>query len=312
MIDSPDAAGRLTFAIIVPTYNEAADIGATCEALLALSPPADEIIFVDGASTDATADIIRRYLARPSIRLIVEPAKHGIAAGRNAGVRAAASDIVVFADADVQLPSDFLSRLSRHYMHSADAVGVEAEAPNTRSPFARFLDAEHKHLVRAGIVGWTQAFSCRRGLAIEAGLVPEELPLGAEDTEFVRRLDARTSRRIMDRSIVVRHVLPSSLGDFWRQWENRGASLPFLRYRIHHLSWPYLLAERLAAVVWSLLFVILVVPTTRRAMMLASLSSRRWRDLPLFLGLTLLQLCAHRVGEWRGLARLALTSSHGR
>lgn len=310
MSESPDAPQPLTFAIVTPTYNEAADIGATCEALLGLTPRPDEIIFVDGASTDKTAEIIQRYLVHPSMRLIVEPAKRGISSGRNAGVRVATSDIVVFVDADVQLPPDFLSRLSRLYVEGADVVGVEAEAPNTESAFARFLEAEHKSLIRGGKVGWTQAFSCRRTLALEAGLFPEELPLGAEDTEFVRRLDTRTRRRVMDRTIVVRHVMPSTMRDFWRQWHDRGASLPFLRYRIHHLPWPRLIAERIAAAVWSLLFVVTVVPTARRAITLASLSSRRWRDLPVFLGLTLLQVCAHRLGEWSGLVRLAHAPSY--
>lgn len=303
-----------TFAVVVPTYNEAADIAATCEALLALTPPPREVIFVDGASTDDTPAVIRRYLAHPSMRLIVEPSKRGIAAGRNVGIRAATSDIVVFVDADVQLPVDFLARLSRHYQQGADAVAVEAEVPNTGSLYARFLQAQHEYFFHADeSVTWSQAFSCRRSLALEAGLFSEELPLGAEDTEFVQRLAGRTHRRIMDRTIVVRHVMPSTMRDYWRQWRDRGASLPFLRYRIHHVRWPRLIAERVAAAAWSLLFVLTIVPTAGRVIALASKSERRWRDLPPFLGLSLVQLLAHRIGEWKGMWRLYRTDrSHAR
>ena len=65
--------------MVVPAYNEAADISATCEALLALRPAPDEIVFVDDASTDETAHH-RPHTVRPSIRLIVQPANRGPAA----------------------------------------------------------------------------------------------------------------------------------------------------------------------------------------------------------------------------------------
>lgn len=302
-----------TFAMVVPTYNEASDVGSTCEALLNLRPVPEEIIFVDGASTDGTTSVIRRYLVHPSMRLIVEPSKRGIAAGRNVGVRAATSDIVVFVDADVQLPTDFLARISRHYEQGLDAVGVEAEVPNTDSVYGRFLQAQHRYFYGTDEhVGWTQAFSCRRALALEAGLFPEELPLGAEDSEFVRRLSTRTDRRIIDRTIVVRHVTPSTMHDFWRQWRDRGASLPFLRYRIHHVRWARLLAERAAAAAWSLLFVAAIVPIVWRTLGLASLSRRRWLDVPPFLALNVVQLLAHRLGEWQGVIRLARSPAHAR
>ena len=311
---TPSNARVTSFAIVIPTYNEGADIGPTCEALLALDPPADELIFVDGASTDDTPDVIRRHLVRPSMRLIMQDAKRGISAGRNAGIRAASSDVVVFVDADVLLPRDFLRRIARHYENGADAVGVEAEVPNTHSVYGRFLQAEHEFLFRRDEdVTWTQAFSCRREVALQAGLFPDELPLGAEDTEFVRRLDRRTDRRLMDRTIVVRHVTPSTMHDFWNQWQHRGASLPFLRHRIHHVSLSMLVAERMAAACWSLVFVLTVVPVAHRAASMASFSQRRWFDLPAFLALNVLQLVAHRVGEWRGLVRLSLAPAahHG-
>jgi hypothetical protein len=42
----------------------------------------------------------------------------------------------------------------------------------------------------------------------------------------------------------------------------------------------------------------------RRAAALTPLSARGWFDLPHFLGLSILQLVAQRIGEWKGMFRL--------
>ena len=195
-----------TFAVVVPAYNEATDIGATCKALLDLSPAPDEIVFVDDASTDDTADIIRRHLVRPSMHLVVQPTNRGPAAARNAAVAATTSEVIVFVDADVLLPPNFLARLALHYEHGADSVAVEAKVPTADAACERFFQAQHHYLYGDDRdVGWSQAFSCRRSLAVRAGLFAEELPVpGGEDGEFVQRLSTCTNRCVIDKTIVAK------------------------------------------------------------------------------------------------------------
>jgi glycosyltransferase involved in cell wall biosynthesis len=309
MTERPIAAP--TFAIIVPTYNEAADIGATCEALLALAPPPDEIIFVDGASTDGTADIIRRHLIRPSMRVIVEDAKRGPATARNVGVAAATSEVVVFVDGDVRLPTNFLGRLSTHYQQGADTVAVEMDVPNIQSVFGRYAKAVHEHSYGSGPLLFSQAFSCRRRVALDAGLFPVDLP-GAEDFEFGRRLARQTNRQVVDRTIVVNHLMPATMRGFWHMWRWRGASLPILRYRVHRAARLRIVAERAAAAIWSLLLLMTIVPTVGYAAALSSRSMHRWIDFPRFLALVIIQRLAHRVGEWKGVYRLFAAPSDAR
>ena len=311
MTETSGAARRLTFTIVIPTHNEAADIGATCDALLELSPEPDEIIFVDDASTDDTRSVIRRYLIRPSMQLIEERSNRGVATTRNVGARAARGDVIVFLNADVRLPSDFLLRVSRHYEQGADYVAVESEVINTDSVYGRFLQAQHQHFFGGDKpVTWTEGFSCRRALALQAGLFAEALPgAGGEDGEFVERLSRLTSRGVIDKTIVVPHVTPSTMAGFWRQWHSRGVAVPFLRHCVHRLSWPMLVTERIAAGLWSLLLVLLAVPEVSRAVVLAGRSKRRWSDVPSFVALSILQQLAHRAGEWQGMLRLYLADT---
>jgi len=83
---------------IVPAYNEERVLGRTLAAITqvsrALAEPI-EVIVVDDASTDRTAEIARAHAAR------VVPVRHRqIAATRNAGARAAKGEWLVFVDAD--------------------------------------------------------------------------------------------------------------------------------------------------------------------------------------------------------------------
>ena len=85
--------------------------------------PADEIIVVDNASTDATADIARRLGAT----VITEP-RPGITAAASRGYDAAVGDIIARCDADSLLPTDWLQRIELELGEHPDAVAVTGPA----------------------------------------------------------------------------------------------------------------------------------------------------------------------------------------
>src|ERR1700676_3619589 len=83
---------------IVPAYNEELELPSTLSAIHAAataSPEPYEIIVVDDASTDATAQI-----AKSAGAVVVPVHYRQIAAARNAGARAARGDVFFFVDAD--------------------------------------------------------------------------------------------------------------------------------------------------------------------------------------------------------------------
>ena len=83
---------------IVPAYNEALLLGATLDALhLAARAVGEdyEIVVVDDASTDETAQVAERHRVR-----LVSVAHRQIAATRNSGARAAHGELLIFVDAD--------------------------------------------------------------------------------------------------------------------------------------------------------------------------------------------------------------------
>src|SRR5271167_1955077 len=86
---------------IIPAHNEQAGIGRTLEAIREAARVVTqpyEIIVVDDASTDATAEIARQHNAT------VVPVNHRqIAATRNSGARAAHGERLFFVDADTTI-----------------------------------------------------------------------------------------------------------------------------------------------------------------------------------------------------------------
>jgi glycosyltransferase involved in cell wall biosynthesis len=87
--------------ILIPTFNEEAALPATLASLSVMDPPPDEVLLVDGGSSDATLALAR---AAP-ITVVCAPRK-GRGAQINHGVARASGEIVCVLHADSQLPSD--------------------------------------------------------------------------------------------------------------------------------------------------------------------------------------------------------------
>ncbi len=88
-------------AVIVPCWNEATTVAATCESLLALDYPADklEIILVDDGSTDATPAAMAPFAAHPQVR-IIRKENGGNHTARNTGIGMTDAEFIGCLDAD--------------------------------------------------------------------------------------------------------------------------------------------------------------------------------------------------------------------
>ncbi len=90
--------------VIIPTYKESENVGEIVTRLDAtLTDTVWEVIFVDDASPDGTADVVRQ-IARIDhrVRLISRHNRRGLASAVVEGALAAASDIVAVMDGDLQ------------------------------------------------------------------------------------------------------------------------------------------------------------------------------------------------------------------
>lgn len=85
--------------VVIPAYRAEAHLPACLEGLNAqdADPDGFEVIVVDDASPDRTAEVGERYGAR----VVQHSENAGAAAARNTGVRAARGEVVLFVDSDV-------------------------------------------------------------------------------------------------------------------------------------------------------------------------------------------------------------------
>jgi len=139
-----------SFAVVIPAYEAAATIGEAIESLRAQTEPPSEIIVCDDGSQDDLEQALAPF--RDQVTLI-EGEHRGVAAARNALLRAAGAEFVVPLDADDVYAPTRLQRLAELSaaqpeldILSTDAVFVSDGRPsghfNEKTPFAAEDQAE--------------------------------------------------------------------------------------------------------------------------------------------------------------------------
>jgi glycosyltransferase involved in cell wall biosynthesis len=107
----PAPVGGPPVSVVVTVLNEGPELAGSVRALLGQLSPGDELVLVDGGSTDGSVAALEPH---PALRVLLEPGA-GISAGRNAGVRAAAHDVVVVTDAGCTPEPGFVDAMRRPF-----------------------------------------------------------------------------------------------------------------------------------------------------------------------------------------------------
>lgn len=112
-------------AVIVPTFNEAGNVAAVVRAVeTALAGFRWELVFVDDASPDGTADTVRE-IARsdPRVRCIERYGRRGLAGACIEGLLSSSAPVLMVMDGDLQHDANTLAVMARHIQNGdADVV----------------------------------------------------------------------------------------------------------------------------------------------------------------------------------------------
>lgn len=108
---------KARISVVIPTFMEEQYI-ATLLSKLAEVEPRIEIVVVDSAGQDNTAEIAKHFTDK-----VYQIRERGIAKARNYGANHASGSLIVFLDADVKVPKNFTEKLQETFK-DAKVVGA--------------------------------------------------------------------------------------------------------------------------------------------------------------------------------------------
>jgi len=187
----------VTISVIVCAHNEERYLGACLISLTSQTRLPDEILVINNASTDRTAQVAS---AIPDVRVVNEWTK-GLVVARERGRRESRGDLLVYVDADCRAPANWLSRIERHFDKDRSLIALSGNY--------RFYDwdwlgrallraydftlgpATHllvKYILRIGVVFYGGNFAVRRDALERIGGFDTSIEFHGEDTNLGRRL----------------------------------------------------------------------------------------------------------------------------
>jgi len=106
----------LKVSVIATIKNEAQTVHRLLDSLAAQTRPPDEVIMVDGGSTDGTVEVLEEYAAQIGLplKVLVRPGTN-ISQGRNAAIAEVTGEIIASTDAGVRLSPNWLEELARPF-----------------------------------------------------------------------------------------------------------------------------------------------------------------------------------------------------
>jgi glycosyltransferase involved in cell wall biosynthesis len=193
----------MNLSLIVCTRNRAPQLAEALPHFSRLSfPPHSELILVDNGSNDGTDEIIATFArtADFAVRIVSEP-RPGLSVARNAGLRAAAGNILVFTDDDcypepdypIQIVACFEER-AIGYLGGRILLWDKQDLPITIQPLAERVDIAPRSFVKPGLIHGAN-MSFKREVFDAVGFFDELLGIGTplhcgEDLDLLARASA--------------------------------------------------------------------------------------------------------------------------
>jgi len=175
--------------VVIPAYNEEKFITKTIESIKALSFQPDEILIIDGGSTDKTKAVAEGLGAR-----VVTVPHRGIGFARQCGLEKAIGDIIAFTDADSVVPKEWLRKIvDALSKQGVSCVFSEFWVPDGWLPYRFFINVLQPiyiplfHYLFGISLAPGQNTAFWRKKAVEAGGYPVDFKI-AEDLEMAKRL----------------------------------------------------------------------------------------------------------------------------
>ncbi len=212
---------RPLISVIVPVHNGSQYLNQCLDALGASASRSFEVIVVDDASNDESAEIARRKWTT----VFQLPKQSGPAAARNHGARQARGEILFFVDADVVVQPETIGRVIAGFQQNPDVVAIFGsydDAPAERNFCSQYKNLYH-HFVHQqsnceAATFWAGCGAIRREVFhAVGGFDQQRYPKPSiEDIELGYRLRTDGYRILLDKELLVKHLKRWTFGGLLR------------------------------------------------------------------------------------------------
>jgi glycosyltransferase involved in cell wall biosynthesis len=135
--------------LVIPAYNEAKNLPGTlltAWSYLSSRDYAFQLLVVDDGSEDTTADVVREFAGTHTNVCLLSIAHGGKAAALRAGMLSASGELIVFSDADLATPLDYLDGFIEAIDTGCDVVIGSREGAGAR----RIGEPKYRHIMGRG------------------------------------------------------------------------------------------------------------------------------------------------------------------
>ncbi|MDQ2691027.1 MAG: glycosyltransferase family 2 protein [Chloroflexota bacterium] len=201
----------MKLSVVIPVHNGGSDLRRCLEALMRSARRPDEVIVVDDASSDGSAELAARF------GFVISNQRRepfGPARARNLGAARSQGDIVLFLDADVMVHANTLALIERcfaEHPETAAMFGSYDDQPPHRSLVSLYKNLQH-HFVHHHSQGdastfWTGVGAIRREIFLRLGGFDESYGQPSiEDIELGVRLKEAGYRIRLCPDVQVTHL----------------------------------------------------------------------------------------------------------
>lgn len=261
--------------VLIPAYNEERNIENTLRAATSIDYPEYEVVVLDDASTDRTAEIVTHYVNRGKVRLIRKLVNEGKAMALNDAIPCTNGELLLIIDADASPDPDILKYMVPHFRFPrVAAVTGNPRVTNRKTLLGKLQSIEFTSIISlqrraqrvwgrimtmSGVVG---AF--RRSALIDVGQYSPEM--ATEDIDLTWKLHLRHYEVRYEARALVWMRVPQSIPGLWKQrrrW-TLGLSQVLRRHGVTALAWKHrrlwpVMLESTLSILWAYVFVLLTL-----------------------------------------------------